>query len=173
LGIDATRKVAGEEVGGIALDGVLGRDIRTDRVVDVPRGVHRVFEAYEPAFGRGRCALVQLDKGQRGRGRRLLEQFLDAIAGTDGSLPWDFVLLTDDEADLRDVDAVLFRWCANSDPGRDLIRRGTCIAFDATTKPAGTAINGHPVRDFPPVLMMDEEIEARVTRRWSEYGFAE
>ena len=71
---------------------------------------------------------------------------------------------------MRDVEAVLFRWCANSDPGRDMIRRGGRIGFDATSKTAGTIINGHPVRDYPPILRMSDEIKDRVTRRWTEYG---
>ena len=81
------------------------------------------------------------------------------------------MIAVDEEVDLGDTGGVLFRWCANCDPGRDLHREGSRIGFDATAKLAGDARHGQPVRDFPPILEMSEEIRAKVTRRWAEYGF--
>lgn len=179
LGIDATRKVRGEDVNGIAFDAPIGEAGRSV-VGDASRSVlaadrvrpsiARVSEVIEPPFGRGRCAFVRLAGDARGQGRRTLEQFIDQIVSAKPQAAWEFIILIDDDADVRDVDAVLFRWCANTDPGRDMIRRGSLIAFDATAKVAGTTINGHAVRDYPPILRMSDEIKERVTRRWSEYG---
>ena len=202
LGIDATRKVRGEEVIGVAIDATIAdasRDVPADASRDVPadasrsvladasrsvlaadhvrRSIAPVSDVFEPLFTRGRCAFVQLATSSQGRGQDVLRQLLDQIesakpqtAGAKPHAAWEFIILIDKDADVRDVEAVLFRWCANSDPGRDMIRRGGRIGFDATSKTAGTIINGHPVRDYPPILRMSDEIKDRVTRRWTEYG---
>ena len=44
------------------------------------------------------------------------------------------------------------------------------IAFDATRKMPGDERHGQPVRDYPPPMVMDDATEALVTRRWQEYG---
>lgn len=179
LGIDATGKVRGEEVNGIAYDApfsAASRDVPT--AARIRRSIAPVADVFEPPFGDGRCAFVRLSEDAKGRGREALDRMLDLIESakpqaaqpTTQAGAWEFIILIDADADLRDVDAVLFRWCANSDPGRDLIRRGGRIGFDATAKAAGTVINGHPVRDYPPILRMSDEIKDRVTRRWTEYG---
>ena len=43
-----------------------------------------------------------------------------------------FRLVLDADVDLSDADQVLFRWTANCDPGRDQVRNGHRIGFDAT-----------------------------------------
>jgi hypothetical protein len=44
------------------------------------------------------------------------------------------------------------------------------MAFDATPKLPGDVANGQPVRAWPPILKMSEEIRALVEKRWAEYG---
>jgi len=165
LGIDATRKVRGEEVNGIAFDAPIALRRSASEVRQ-----HPPVTLFEPAWGRGRCAFAALRAGERARGREAIEQILDQLESAKPQAAFEFIILIDDDADVRDVDAVLFRWCANSDPGRDMIRRGSLVAFDATAKIAGTTINGQPVRDYPPILRMSDEIKERVTHRWTEYG---
>jgi 3-polyprenyl-4-hydroxybenzoate decarboxylase len=72
---------------------------------------------------------------------------------------------------------VFFHFCANTDPGRDIVLEsrthgtmGGRIGFDATRKLPGDERHGQPVRDFPPLLRMDEATRALVDRRWHEYG---
>ena len=165
LGIDATRKIRGEEVGGISINEPIASR-RTESAVHQLGDV----EIYEPPIGQGRCAFARLASSKRRTGRTALESLMEQAETAKSRAAWDFVVLVDDDADLRDVEAVFFRWCANSDPGRDMIRRHGRIGFDATAKTAGTIINGQPVRDYPPILRMSDEIRERVTRRWSEYG---
>jgi 3-polyprenyl-4-hydroxybenzoate decarboxylase len=47
---------------------------------------------------------------------------------------------------------------------------GRRVAFDATPKMAGDERDGWGVRDWPPVLRVDEAVRARVTERWGELG---
>jgi len=151
IGLDATRKVAGEEVAGVPADRIpAARE-------PAPRDGVRF-----PAFGRGRCAFVAVDKRAAGDGARAVEALLGEA---------DFVIAVDRSVDLADTDAVLFHWCANSDAGRDLHRRGAAVGFDATPKVPGDARHGQPVRDFPPLLAMSDDVRRRVSDRWAEYGF--
>ena len=64
----------------------------------------------------------------------------------------------------------LFHWCANTDPGRDAIRAGRSVVFDATPKAGETQIGALPVRDWPPQMTVDDETTALIDRRWGEYG---
>ncbi|MCC6908199.1 MAG: UbiD family decarboxylase [Phycisphaerales bacterium] len=161
LGIDATRKIAGEEVNGIPISRPRQRETLASSLEISGGGVAGCL----PEFGLGRCLLARLEEPGATDHRTELEAGLqDPSPGAP-----DWIILVDD-IDPRDIDGVLFRWCANCDPGRDMIRRGPRIAFDATAKKAGTIINGHRVRDYPPILEMSEEIRQRVTHRWSEYG---
>jgi 4-hydroxy-3-polyprenylbenzoate decarboxylase len=153
LGIDATRKVAGEEVGGIPVGGPADRRDPGDI-----EGLHF------PEFGRGRCAFVGVDKTAPGQGASAVE----AVLGTGVA---DFVIAVDASVDLRDQDAVFFQWTANCDPGRDRFAFGSAIGFDATPKLPGDEREGEPVRAWPPPIGMSEAVRAKVTRRWDEYGF--
>ena len=72
--------------------------------------------------------------------------------------------------DVHDEDATMFHLWANTDPGRDLHRRGHRLGFDATGKLPGDARHGQPVRPFPPFQAMSPEITDRVTARAAEFG---
>lgn len=73
------------------------------------------------------------------------------------------------------ADSALFHWLANACPERDrfLSKCGRRVAFDATPKKEGVGRHGLPVRKFPPVLRVSEDVRARVASRWSEYGLQE
>lgn len=116
-----------------------------------------------PDFGEGRCAFVAVDKTEAGQGLSAVEELLSRGEA-------DFVIAVDASVDLSDAEAVFFHWCANFDPGRDMVLGEAGVGFDATPKLAGDARNGQPVRDFPPPLEMDAETRRKVDERWGEYG---
>ena len=62
--------------------------------------------------------------------------------------------------------------CANADPGRDLVRRDHRVGIDATRKLPGDERNGDPVRPFPPLITMCDEIRQSVEARASVFGLA-
>jgi 4-hydroxy-3-polyprenylbenzoate decarboxylase len=163
MGFDATRKIKGEEVNGIAVD----RADSTPRASDFSRYASRniVF----PEFAQGSLAFLTVHEPDSN-----VESAALAIESFWRTAPEgiaSFVIAVDPSVDLNDWQRVLFHWCANCDPGRDMIRRDHRIGFDATSKQAGSVINGQPVRDYPPILKMSDEIKQRVDARWGEYGF--
>jgi 4-hydroxy-3-polyprenylbenzoate decarboxylase len=85
-----------------------------------------------------------------------------------------YIVVVDDDVDVQNTSAVLFRLCANTDPQRDTIFTkgpadvldhatsemaiGTKMGIDATKKLPG---EGHK-RGWPPLIRMDPEVQKRV-----------
>ncbi|MCC6581402.1 MAG: menaquinone biosynthesis decarboxylase [Phycisphaeraceae bacterium] len=137
-----------------------------------------------PMFGAfHNCAFVKIRKEYPLQARRVMH----AIWGA-GQMSWTKILVVvDEDVDVHDHEQVLFHLCANCDPGRDVevvngpldildhaaprLGAGHKMGFDATRKIKGEEVGGHAVRDYPPILKMDEDVLARVANRWGEYGF--
>ncbi|MCH8823477.1 MAG: UbiD family decarboxylase [Planctomycetes bacterium] len=162
LGIDATRKCRGEEVGGIPIEQINGN--KATVLSKNFRSETGVVDEHLPEFGLGRCLFVSIDKTQPGQGAKAIEACFNASEA-------DFVIAVDRIVNVQDTENVLFHLCANADPGRDIIRINNRIGLDATRKIPGDERNGQPVRDYPPILKMSHEIKTRVLARWAEYGF--
>ena len=169
LGIDATRKIPGEEVRGVPVGGHTPVAAAEQAAVLAEKVVGRegIVEVVVPGFGRGRCVFLGVEKSRPGQGAAAIEQTWEAAAGNVA----DFVVAVEASVPLRDWEQVLFHFCANTDPGRDLIEREHKIGFDATRKVPGDERRGQPVRPYPPYIEMSPEIKKRVSERWSDYGF--
>ena len=136
-----------------------------------------------PMFGAfHNCAFIKIHKEYPLQARRVMH----AIWGA-GQMAWTkMIVVVDDDVNVHDYEEVMFHVCANSDPGRDLeivngpldildhaaprLGAGHKIGIDATRKIKGEEVNGHPVRDWPPILEMSDNIISQVTQRWNEYG---
>ncbi|MCH8152145.1 MAG: UbiD family decarboxylase [Planctomycetes bacterium] len=169
LGIDATRKIPGEEVHGIPTQVGPGRvDLEQSRLrIRELLGRAGIAAVILPEFGCGRCAFIAVDKSAPGQGARAIESIWDAVESPCA----DFAIAVDSSVNLDDWGQVLFHFCANTDPGRDMVQRDHRLGFDATKKVAGDERNGQPVRAYPPLIEMSDEIKRRVAQRWAEYGF--
>lgn len=91
-----------------------------------------------------------------------------------------YLVVVDDDVDVHDTRAVLFRMCANTDPQRDAIFTrgpadvldhatsevaiGSKLGIDATRKLAGEGFK----RRWPPLIAMDAGVRARVERILSQ-----
>jgi 4-hydroxy-3-polyprenylbenzoate decarboxylase len=179
MGLDATRKWDGAEthrhLSGIAAEAcaageigaVLGEAARaTERRVSAIAGV---LGARVPEELGGWWLLVRMKKERGGEGQRVIKE-LGAITQECGVPRWTIVVGSD--ADLGNIDDVLFHWMAHMSAERDryLSVCGRRVAFDATPKMAGDERDGWGVRDWPPVLRVDEAVRARVAERWGELG---
>ncbi|QDU33617.1 3-octaprenyl-4-hydroxybenzoate carboxy-lyase [Poriferisphaera corsica] len=145
--------------------------------------VHDVIDYDLPMFGCfHNCAFIKIDKQYPLQARRVMH----AIWGA-GQMAWTkSIVIVDKDVDVHDHEQVLFQLAANCDPGRDIeivngpldildhaaprLGAGHKIGFDATRKIPGEECNGHPIRDYPPILEMSPDIKQQVTERWHEFG---
>jgi 4-hydroxy-3-polyprenylbenzoate decarboxylase len=93
-----------------------------------------------------------------------------------------FIIVVDENVDVQNLHAVLFRVGNNVDPKRDTLivdgpvdaldhsspyeKYGWKMGLDATAK---LPEEGHP-RAWPPDIEMSPEVKAMVSERWAEYG---
>jgi 3-polyprenyl-4-hydroxybenzoate decarboxylase len=114
---------------------------------------------------------VKVAKQSAGAGQRAIKamgELADEIA-----IPvWTIVV--GDDCDVADPDSVFFHWLAQGAFERDRYVSvcGRRVAFDATAKVSGDERNGYPVRAWPPILKMREDVVTKVAARWKEYGLA-
>jgi len=155
MGFDATRKIQGEEVNGIPIDASAPIQ-RGGRPSDFNRANH--VNLHVPAFSHGRGVFISVEKKQAGDGARAIQELWSRF----GDHSPDFIIAVDSSVNCSNWQEVMFHWCANTDPGRDLHRCDHRIAFDATAKLPGDERNGQPVRDYPPILRMTEEVKRRI-----------
>ena len=133
------------------------------------RRVPGVLDAAVPAALGGHWLLVKMEKKGAGEGAAMVK----ALGGLPNEVAMPrYIVIVGPDADVQDPDSALFHWLANADPERDryLSLCGRRVAFDATPKQPGESANGLPVRDWPPLIRMDEGTREQVERRWSEYG---
>jgi 4-hydroxy-3-polyprenylbenzoate decarboxylase len=174
IGLDATGAWPGEEAAGVG-----GEPVRmpasvaavAERLADGPLpGVRSVGV---PDFGGGRFVFLATDA----EGREAVEATLAEARRRLASMPGagDLLVAVGPEVDTGDWEQVFFHLTANADPGRDAIHAAAVsgpagLAFDATPKRPGPGTGGDPVRDYPPILVMDEAVERWVDERATAFG---
>ncbi len=162
IGFDATRKLPDEHVTLSAVPDSSASVSERPAHSSAPEQ----HEIHHPDFAPDRCAFLGVAKRQAGDAVAAIE----AVLG-EKSAP-DFVIAVDQDVDIADWQEVFFHLCANADPGRDIIRFGHRIGFDATPKIPGEDRHGQPVRDYPPILEMDEAVRQRIGDRAAAFGLA-
>jgi 4-hydroxy-3-polyprenylbenzoate decarboxylase len=125
------------------------------------------------------CVIVSIRKAFPGHAQKVMH----AIWGLGLLSLTKCVVIVDEWVDVHDYDEVFFRVCANVDPKRDVLVSegpldhldhaptlqfvGGKLGIDATHKgPAEGA------REWPPEIVMTDEIKALVDSRWQEYGIS-
>ena len=162
LGIDATRAWPGEEVGGIRADETLSAPApQSSATLSALTGSAGIEAISAPTFGRGRCVFIGVSKTEAAQGAKAIEHVWENTAA-------DFVVAVDRLCDVGDWERVLFHMCANSDPGRDIIRSEHRIGIDGTRKVPGDERNGQPVRDFPPLMTMPDDLARDLGERFDD-----
>ncbi|MBS0195574.1 MAG: UbiD family decarboxylase [Planctomycetes bacterium] len=145
--------------------------------------IHDIIDYDLPMFGAfHNCAFIKIRKEYPLQARRVMH----AVWGA-GQMAWTkMIVVVDEDVDVHDHDQVLFHLCANCDPGRDVeivngpldildhaaprLGSGHKIGFDATRKIRGEEVGGNPVREWPPIIAMSDDVRKLVTQRWGELG---
>ncbi|MGH3130073.1 MAG: menaquinone biosynthesis decarboxylase [Gaiellaceae bacterium] len=123
------------------------------------------------------CVIVSIRKAFPGHAQKVMH----AIWGLGMLSLSKSVVVVDEWVDVHDYEEVFFRACANVDPKRDVLLTegpldhldhapslqfyGGKLGIDATHK--GPAEGARP---WPAEILMDQEIQQLVDRRWGEYG---
>ncbi len=123
-------------------------------------------------------AFVSIKKRYPHHARKVMH----ALWGMGQMMLMKFIVIVDEDIDVQDTAAVLFRLGQNVDPARDCepavgpadvldhagaaTGSGTKMGFDATRKLPEESGG----RKWPEEIGMSEEIIRRVTERWEEYG---
>jgi 4-hydroxy-3-polyprenylbenzoate decarboxylase len=142
--------------------------------------IPEVVDLHLPAAGAfHNLAIVAIKKEYPGQAQKVM----NAIWGLGQMMFTKAIVVVDADIDPRDLGEVLFRVTSNVDPRRDLLFTdgpldvldhssdrfafGSKVGIDATRK-------NQPfdrfAREWPRDLAFPEEILARITRRWQEYG---
>jgi 4-hydroxy-3-polyprenylbenzoate decarboxylase len=175
MGLDATRKKGDAELhqGADALPAlaaVRGEAARAaERTIASLPGVHEVRILDSADALAGWWCFVKVQKRAAGDGRAVIDALLTQADVL--NLPaWTIVV--GDDADVTNADDVFFHWLAQGAFERDRVA-STCgrrVIFDATAKVPGDERNGYPVRAWPPILRMRQDVAKKVAERWTEYG---
>lgn len=137
------------------------------------RSLQGVLDARIPDELGGHWLLVRIAKTEPGQGHAMIK----TLGGLTEQITLPrYTVIVGPDASLANLDNALFHWLAHSAPDRDrhISHCGRRIAFDATPKLTGTADehNGQPVRDWPPIIRMTDEVQQRIDARWAELGFS-
>ncbi len=186
IGFDCTRRWPGEEVGvrervAVSIGGlsdakpVQAKAASRERVLETARAVSGVLDASLPTeLGCG-WLFVRIEKAGAGDGPRVGAEIVGRLAAAGLRVPT--VMPLGPGVDVENIDEALFHWCANFDFGRDARLIGdesgdgrgvVAQVFDATPKVPGDAYAGLPVRDWPPIIRMSDEVRERVAGRAGE-----
>ena len=138
-----------------------------------------IIDYHLPRFGSfHHCAFIKIKKEYPYHARKVMH----AIWGAGQMAFTKLIIVVDQDVEVHDEQEVLFTMCANIDPSRDLelvtgpldildhasviYGGGGKLGIDATRKLPGE----ERVRSWPDELIMSDEIQQLVARRWNEYG---
>jgi 4-hydroxy-3-polyprenylbenzoate decarboxylase len=162
IGFDATNRWPGEENGlGTIAAPPSGDDASIAAAIAALMAVEGVEDAdVDPELGGGFAAIAV----RRGAD---VPSTLEAAALALGDLPTGrWLAAVDEHVALDRFEPVLFRWLSNADPTRDCRLHDTRLCCDATSKVPGTR-DGRPVRDYPPLVSMSDDVVRRVEDRFA------
>jgi len=125
------------------------------------------------------CALVSINKKFPGQAKKVI----NALWGLGQMASTKFILIFDEDIDLRDYSTVVWKLLNNVDPKRDLLYSegpldaldhsapypnfGGKMGIDVTRKTTEEGMG----RQWPDEINMSKIIREKVTSRWKEYGF--
>jgi 4-hydroxy-3-polyprenylbenzoate decarboxylase len=123
------------------------------------------------------CLVISVEKNRKGHVRELHQQ-LCATGMIEGI---KMILYVEHTVDANDLPVALWRFCNNLDPRRDSMlvqqparqipgKTWACMGFDGTIK---TAALDDFQRDWPNIIVADDNTIASVDEKWSQLGLGE
>ena len=122
-------------------------------------GIDATKKPWREQEARGGFSIVPVDKQSAWDGRKAGEEALSRSSDK-------LILVVDRGVDTEDRKTVFWRVFNNIDAARDLVLKDGRLAVDATRKRSDEGLT----RPWPADIVMSEDIKAKVTARWEEYG---
>lgn len=136
-------------------------------------GMTNIREVYFPEVGRRGMLIVSAEITAKEQPREIMEAIWDAEA-------WRWIIVVDDDCDVRDWEDVVWRVVSAAEPDTDVFAGREFIAdprprgeVDFIAPRRGMGIDAtlkFKVNDFPPVNKVSRELTAKVAARWDELG---
>ncbi|EKO3687885.1 4-hydroxy-3-polyprenylbenzoate decarboxylase [Vibrio metschnikovii] len=164
MGLDATRKWPAESVSDKPNPSNTFASLTEQDIAVFKEQYPQVIDLYLPESAHNQFALVAMEKVQAGQSQRILEavwQFLSQFAHV------KFVVLCDDDVNVRDWNDVIWAITTRMDPARDTVsdkNHNTFVSqlgFDATNKFAGEV-----AREWGTPIKKDPQLVAKVDQMW-------
>lgn len=138
-------------------------------------GYTNIREVYFPEVGRHGCLIVSVKCNSKDDPRNIMNGIWE-----DTGERWRWIIVVDEDCNVRDWDEVMWRVAAAADPEKDIFpgkkharrerTRGE-VDFDPPLNGLGIdATMRFKEAKFPPVNKVSEELMKKVAGRWKEYG---
>jgi UbiD family decarboxylase len=138
-------------------------------------GFTNIREVYFPEVGRHGCLIVSVDCKTKDDPRRIMNGIWE-----DTGERWRWIIVVDEDCNVRDWDEVMWRVAAAADPEKDIVvgkkharrkRDGGEVDFDPPLCGMGIdATMRFKDAKFPPVNKVGKGLMDKVAARWEEYG---
>jgi UbiD family decarboxylase len=140
-------------------------------------GLTNIREVYFPEVGRMGMLIVSAKIRDKDDPRRIM----DGIWNDTGE-PWRWIIVVDDDCNVRDWDDVMWRVVSTVEPDKHVVkgkvhnvRKRNTINVDFDPPECGMGIDAtFPFKGvkFPPLSIVGRELMAKVAARWKEYGLS-
>jgi 4-hydroxy-3-polyprenylbenzoate decarboxylase len=140
-------------------------------------GLTNIREVFFPEVGRMGMLIVSATIRDADDPKRIM----DGIWNDTGE-PWRWIIVVDEDCNVRDWDEVMWRVCAASDPAKHVIagkkhqlpkRKTVDVDFDPPANGIGIdASFKFKGVDYPPVNKVSAGIMSKVASRWKELGLS-
>jgi 4-hydroxy-3-polyprenylbenzoate decarboxylase len=140
-------------------------------------GLTNIREVFFPEVGRMGMLIVSATIRDKDDPKRIM----DGIWNDTGE-PWRWIIVTDEDCNVRDWDEVMWRVCAASDPAKHVIagkkhelpkRKTIDVDFDPPANGVGIdASFKFKGVDYPPVNKVSAGIMSKAASRWKELGLS-
>jgi 4-hydroxy-3-polyprenylbenzoate decarboxylase len=139
-------------------------------------GLTNIKEVYFPEVGRMGMLIVSAHLRDKDDAKRIM----DGIWNDTGER-WRWIIVVDEDCNVRDWDEVMWRVVSAVEPARDMVdgkvhekekRKTIDVDFDAPSRGVGINASFRFKGEYPPVNKVSAELTDKAAARWKEFGLS-
>ncbi len=168
MGMDATVKWPAETQVEIDKTTTMFNEVTEGDIRNFKSQYPQVLDIYLPPSANQQLAIVSMNKTQAGESKHILEAawlFLSQFSTN------KFIILCDEDVNVRDWNDVIWAISTRMDPARDTLQvsqgmaASSTLGFDATNK-----FRGEVMRDWGTPIKKDPKLVEKIDQLWSKLG---